>query len=159
LLLLHDKTKAAGKRKNNFLNMRKFKTLMWVLFIFVGLICMSAQQNKQIALLWFDAFNRHHIEDLLKLYEDEAQHYSPKLKLRHPETKGLIMGKAALRVWWKDAFERLPDLHYEVKKLTADDELVFMEYTRQVPGEEDLQVGEVLEIKNNQIIFSRVYHG
>jgi len=34
-----------------------------------------------------------------------------------------------------------------------------MEYIRHVDGEEDLKVGEVLEIKNGLIVFSRVYHG
>jgi hypothetical protein len=34
-----------------------------------------------------------------------------------------------------------------------------MEYTRQVEGEEDMLVAEVLEIKDGKIVFSRVYHG
>jgi hypothetical protein len=34
-----------------------------------------------------------------------------------------------------------------------------MEYMRHVKNEEDLRVGEVLQIKNGLIIFSRVYHG
>ena len=118
-----------------------------------------SQQNKQIAIHWFEAFNAHDLEKLLLLYDEDAEHYSPKLKIRQPETKGLIKGKAALRAWWKDSFERLPSLNYEVKKLTADTEQVFMEYTRHAEGEVDLNVGEVLEIKNGVIVFSRVYHG
>lgn len=120
---------------------------------------MSPEENKRIAQAWFDAFNRHHLENLLALYDEQAQHYSPKLKLRQPETSGLIKGKAALRAWWQDAFDRLPGLRYEVKHLTADQERVFMEYTRHVPGEDDLFVGEVLEIHQGKIVFSRVYHG
>jgi limonene-1,2-epoxide hydrolase len=120
---------------------------------------MSAQQNKEIAIKWFAAFNEHNLENLLSLYEDKAEHFSPKLKIRQPETNGLIKGKDALRAWWKDSFDRLPTLNYEVKKLTADEEQVFMEYIRHVNGEEELRVGEVLEIKNEKIIFSRVYHG
>ena len=120
---------------------------------------MSAQNNKQIAIKWFEAFNEHDLEKLLSLYNDNAQHYSPKLKIRMPETLGLIKGKQALREWWKDAFDRLPSLQYEVIKLTADEEQVFMEYIRHVEGEEDLSVGEVLQIKNGLIVFSRVYHG
>jgi predicted SnoaL-like aldol condensation-catalyzing enzyme len=120
---------------------------------------MSAQNNKHIAIKWFEAFNAHHLENLLSLYDDNAQHYSPKLKIRLPETKGLIKGKQALREWWKDALDRLPSLQYEVIKLTADDEQVFMEYTRHVAAEEDLAVGEVLQIENGVIVFSRVYHG
>lgn len=120
---------------------------------------MKAEQNKQIALKWFEAFNKHDLEKLLELYHDDAQHYSPKLKVRQPETKGLIRGKQALRSWWADAFTRLPSLRYEVVKHTADDEQVFMEYSRFVESEEQLIVGEVLEIEDGKIIASRVYHG
>jgi hypothetical protein len=120
---------------------------------------MSSAANKTIALKWFNAFNTKNIEDLLALYDKDARHYSPKLKQRQPETNGLIAGKAALQSWWEDAFKRLPTLRYEVQKLTADDEQVFMEYVRHVEGEPELTVGEVLEIKNGLIIASRVYHG
>lgn len=116
-------------------------------------------ENKEIAVKWFAAFNEHNLESLLSLYSDVVEHFSPKLKARHPETNGLIKGKSALRKWWQDSFDRLPTLKYEVKKLTADDEQVFMEYTRHVKGEQDLDVGEVLEIKDGKIVASRVYHG
>lgn len=119
----------------------------------------KTEELKNIANLWFKAFNEQNLDDLLSLYDESAQHYSPKLKIREPDTKGLIKGKNALRIWWKDCFERLPTLQYEVNKLTADSEQVFMEYTRKVMGEEDMKVGEVLEIKDGKIICSRVYHG
>ena len=111
-----------------------------------------------IAHQWFDAFNAHDLQKLLTLYADDAEHYSPKLKLRQPETRGLISGKAALRAWWADSFERLPSLRYEPTRFIADDESVFMEYTRYVDGEDSMTVGEVLEIKNSLIVASRVYH-
>lgn len=117
----------------------------------------TPQEN--IALQWFAAFNSHQLEELLALYDDRAEHYSPKLKIRRPETHGLVTGKDALRDWWRDAFERLPGLHYKVTSLTANPERVFMEYIRQVPGEEDMLIAEVLEIRNEKIIASRVYHG
>ena len=56
-------------------------------------------QLQQIAIKWFDAFNTKNLEKLLALYDDEAQHFSPKLKIRKPETNGLIIGKEAMRVW------------------------------------------------------------
>jgi hypothetical protein len=111
----------------------------------------SSSYNKQIATKWFDAFNEHDVEKILLLYDENAEHYSPKLKLRMPETKGLINGK--------DSFDRLPSLQYEVINLTADEDQVFMEYIRHVSGEDDLSVGEVLQIENGLIKFSRVYHG
>ena len=118
-----------------------------------------SQNLESIAFKWFDAFNEHNLEKLLSLYDDKAQHYSPKLKIKHPETNGLISGKEALREWWQDSFDRLPTLRYEVKSLTANDYRVFMEYTRKVDGEIDLMVAEMLSIENNKIIFSKVYHG
>lgn len=115
--------------------------------------------NAHIAHRWFEAFNAHDLEKLLSLYDDHAQHFSPKLKIRQPETNGLVTGKDALRAWWQDAFERLPSLHYKVTSLTANDDRVFMEYIRQVGSEPDMLVAEVLEVKNGSIIASRVYHG
>lgn len=121
---------------------------------------MEAKENIAIARKWFEAFNEHDLEKLLRLYDEHAKHYSPKLKIREPLTKGYIVGKEQLRSWWRDAFERLPTLHYRVQTLTADQERVFMEYTRQVTGEEDMLVAEVLEINSKGVISaSRVYHG
>jgi len=117
------------------------------------------QQNNSIAATWFEAFNEKDLEKILALYHEEARHYSPKLKMRMPDTNGLVAGKDALRVWWRDSFERLPTLHYIVISLTANDDRVFMEYIRKVAGEPDMQVAEVLEIRNGSIVASRVYHG
>ena len=118
-----------------------------------------SNQLQSIAIKWFDAFNSKNLDRLLDLYDEEAQHFSPKLKIRQPETNGLIIGKKAMRFWWQDAFDRLPTLHYKVTSLTANTDRVFMEYIRQVEGEDDMLVAEVLEIKDDKIIFSRVYHG
>jgi len=120
---------------------------------------MTSEEINQIAIEWFDAFNNHDLERLLTLYDEDAEHYSPKLKLRLPETNGLIKGKKALRQWWKDSFDRLPSLHYTIIQLTPYDNRVFMEYIRQVDEEGDLRVGETLVINRGLIIASRVYHG
>lgn len=119
---------------------------------------MNTTELKQIAEHWFSAFNDKDLERLLALYDDEAQHYSPKLKVRHPETNGLIKGKDAMRAWWRDAFERLPTLKYKMVRLTPYENRVFMEYVRKVDGEEDLYVGEMFEVENGRIISSAVFH-
>jgi ketosteroid isomerase-like protein len=119
---------------------------------------MPSKLTISISHQWFAAFNQHDLEKLLALYADDAQHYSPKLKLRQPETNGLITGKDALRSWWQDSFERLPSLRYEPTRFIADDERIFVEYTRHVDGEDSMVVGEVLEIKDGLIVASRVYH-
>lgn len=119
---------------------------------------MTNNELNRIALDWFEAFNQHDLEKLLNLYHDEAEHYSPKLKLLYPDSLGLIKGKEALRNWWRDAFERLPSLQYKVLHLISHENRVFMEYIRQVENEEDLRVGETLEVNEGLITASRVYH-
>lgn len=125
----------------------------------IQIITMKVQENEQIALKWFEAFNTHNLEQLLALYHTDAKHFSPKLKIRKPETNGLVCGKQALRDWWKDAFDRLPSLNYQVTSLTANEDRIFMEYIRRVKSEEDMPVAEILEIREGIIIASRVYHG
>lgn len=120
---------------------------------------MSKEKNLSIAHTWFEAFNSQNLEKLLSLYEEDATHYSPKLKIAQPETNGQILGKNALRNWWHDAFTKIPTLHYKVTSLTADSDRIFMEYIRKVENEKELFVAEVLEIKDSKIICSRVYHG
>lgn len=119
---------------------------------------MNSTNPQDIAHRWFAAFNAHDLEQLLRLYDEHAEHYSPKLNVLHPETKGLIKGKTALRKWWADAFDRLPTLHYEVVRLTPNKDRVFMEYIRHVENEEDLYVGEMLEVRGGLIIASSVFH-
>ncbi|MBC7606229.1 MAG: nuclear transport factor 2 family protein [Burkholderiales bacterium] len=120
---------------------------------------MSSQKNLSIAHKWFEAFNNHNLEQLLSLYDNDAEHFSPKLKIKKPETLGLVKGRQALHDWWQEAFERLPTLNYKVTSLTANTDRVFMEYLRTVANENEMLVAEVLEIKDEKIVFSRVYHG
>lgn len=120
---------------------------------------MSPESLQSVAFRWFEAFNAKQLDKLLSLYEENAEHYSPKLKIRQPETNGLVIGVEAMRFWWQDAFDRLPTLKYELTSLTANSDRVFMEYVRKVEGEQNMLVAEVLEIKEGKIIKSRVYHG
>ncbi len=120
---------------------------------------MTINKNLSIAHKWFEAFNNHNLDQLLSLYDDEAEHFSPKLKIKQPETNGFVKGKIALHFWWQQAFTDLPTLRYQVTSLTANENRVFMEYIRSVENEKDMLVAEVLEIKDGKIVFSRVYHG
>lgn len=112
------------------------------------------------ARAWLARFNARDLEGLLALYADDAVHVSPKLRDRQPETGGEIRGKAAMRVWWQDAFDRLPELRYEERRVAADRDSVFLEYLRKVPGEPDLIVAELYVVDEaGKIARSHVFHG
>ncbi len=119
---------------------------------------MSATVTHQIALDWIDAFNAKDLDRLVGLYAENAKHFTPKLKVRQPETGGFIQGRDALRQWWQGAYDRLPTLFYKLLTVTASAERVFIEYVREVEGEEDLIVAEVFDVEHGEIVFSRVYH-
>jgi ketosteroid isomerase-like protein len=112
-----------------------------------------------IAERWLLCFEKRELDGLLALYADDATHTSPKIRARHPETGGVLRGKAAMRAWWQDAFDHLPSMRYEARSITADGRRVFMEYVRTVDGEPDLPVAEVLDVAGGKIIASRVFHG
>jgi ketosteroid isomerase-like protein len=114
-----------------------------------------------LARRWLACFERADVDALVALYAEDARHTSPKIRALHPETGGFLVGKAALRAWWADAFRRLPGLRYQERTLTAEGARVFMEYVRHAPGEPDMPVAEVLEIDpaTGLIVASRVFHG
>lgn len=120
---------------------------------------MAAPENVRIGRAWVRAFNAHDVPALVALYAEDATHISPKIRALHPETGGKLRGKAAIAGWWREAIERLPQLRYEATSFTADEHRVFVEYTRKVQGEPDLQVAEVFEVIAGRIVASRVYHG
>ena len=120
---------------------------------------MTPEKLQSVAFRWMEAFNAHNLTKLLSLYDDNAEHYSPKLKMRNPESNGIVTGKAALHDWWQQAFEQLPSLQYKIISITAGSGRVFMEYIRSADGQADLPVAEVLEVKDDTIVSSRVYHG
>jgi 8-oxo-dGTP diphosphatase len=113
----------------------------------------------ELGRAWLSAFNRRDLDGLLALYAEHAVHFSPKLLAQRPETRGQIKGKARLRGWWQDCFERLPGLEYVERALTADGGRVFVEYRRKCPGQEPLDVAELLRCEAGLIVESRVYHG
>lgn len=114
---------------------------------------------RKIAEAWLACFDRRDLDGLLALYADDAVHTSPKIRVRHPDTGGVLRGKAAMRAWWQDSFDRLPSMKYVPTSITADGERVYMEYVREVAGEPPYPVAEVLDVRDGKIIASRVFHG
>ena len=78
---------------------------------------MAINHNLSIAHKWFEAFNNHNLEQLIGLYDDEAEHFSPKLKIKQPETNGLIKGKTALSNWWNEAFAAIRPIQSRRQRL------------------------------------------
>src|ERR1043166_8671422 len=115
--------------------------------------------SERIARAWLAAFNAKDLEALLSLYADDCTHTSPKIRVLHPETAGLLVGKAALRQWWAGALERTPSLRYEERAFTCSPERAVLEYVRHATGEAPLPVAEIFDLRGGKIAASRVFHG
>jgi limonene-1,2-epoxide hydrolase len=120
---------------------------------------MSAAENVGIARAWLRAFNDHDVAKLVLLYDEQATHTSPKIRVAFPETGGRVVGREALRAWWEGAIARVPGLSYEERAITAGEDRVFLEYVRHAAGEPPMLVAEVFDVKGGRIVASRVYHG
>ncbi len=117
------------------------------------------EKSASIAMAWLDAFNAQQLEGLLSLYAEHCRHTSPQIRLLHPDTGGMLVGKEALRAWWREAFVRLPGLRYEMIALTAQADRAVLEYRRVASGEDAMPVSESFDIVNGLIVASRVYRG
>lgn len=111
-----------------------------------------------MARRWLAAFNAADVDAVVELYAEDAVHESPKIRKTMPGSGGKLIGKAAMREWWKQALGRQPSITYELTALTSDDSRAVIEYIRRAPGEEPLAVAEAFEVRDGKIVHSIVYH-
>jgi hypothetical protein len=111
-----------------------------------------------VARRWLSAFNAADVEALIELYAEDAVHESPKVRKAMPGSEGKLVGKAAMRDWWQDAFKRLPGMAYELTALTSNASRAVIEYIRNAPNEQPLAVAEAFEVREGKIVHSIVYH-
>jgi hypothetical protein len=114
---------------------------------------------KDIVDEWLGAFNRGDAESMVALYSEGAVHTSPKLRAAQPASEGRVVGKAAMRRWWQDAFDRSPGIRYEVVTTVSNDHVATIEYLRLEPGAPTLRVAEIFEIDKGKIVRSHVFQG
>ena len=104
-----------------------------------------------IATNWFASFNKQNVDDLLSLYDDNAEHFSPRL-LKIIETKS-DQGKSAMKIGGK---VRLTKCLRTISSIEIREEgYCFLEYKRKVDGEAEQIVKEYLQVKDGRL-FSKV---
>src|SRR3989338_503778 len=119
------------------------------------------EQNplEKIAKSWIAAINNNDADALASLYEADAVHKSPNLRKQKPETLGIITGRDAIREWERRAFSTMPSLHYVLREVTTSGDRAWIDYIRTVDGQPPRNVAELLIVRKNLIIESRVYNG
>jgi ketosteroid isomerase-like protein len=63
---------------------------------------------------WIAAWNSHDLERILALYAEDSEMTSDRIPLLGLDPSGTLRGKQRLREYWGMAFQRLPNLHFDL---------------------------------------------
>jgi hypothetical protein len=108
---------------------------------------------------WIDAWNRRDIEQVLAMYADHLSFTSP----RALETIGssTVVGKSALRNYWRKALTRISDLQFILDRIIWDAETreLGIVYTRHADGSSKRVIETFRFNANELVVSSEVLHG
>jgi len=101
---------------------------------------MKQYDARALAVEWVDAWNAHDLELILSHFSDDVTFSSPVATRIVPESGGVIQGKAALRVYWREGLRRIPNLRFEIEGVYVGVGALVINYRNQ----DDRLVCEVL---------------
>ncbi|MEM7369079.1 MAG: nuclear transport factor 2 family protein [Bacteroidota bacterium] len=107
-----------------------------------------------IAHQWIDAWNRHDLQAVMKLYSEDIQHVSPKIA-RYLEVEGnRLQGKDALHSYFEQALSNNPALEFDLHHILEGQQSMVLIYRRN-----GTQLsGEYLELNQQGLIMSSRSH-
>jgi ketosteroid isomerase-like protein len=103
---------------------------------------------RQFATEWAAAWNAHDVEAVLRHFHDDATFSSPFAALVFPESKGRLVGKAAIRDYWAIGIARIPDLRFSVDTVFVGVDCLVIAYVNQ----KQARVCEVLKFAGALVI-------
>jgi ketosteroid isomerase-like protein len=102
----------------------------------------TENQAREFAEHWIEAWNSHDLDAIVSHYEDDVILVSPiAAKILH-HSSGAVIGKAALRQYFKQGLEVYPDLKFELIDLMWGISSVVLYYINQ----KGTKAGEFMEI-------------
>ncbi|MBV8328746.1 nuclear transport factor 2 family protein [Chryseobacterium sp.] len=75
--------------------------------------------HKDFAQEWINVWNSHDLENILSHYSDDIEITTPMIVMATGGKENSLMGKDAVRGYWRNALEKFPDLHFELIQSTA----------------------------------------
>jgi hypothetical protein len=76
--------------------------------------CMDHADAAAFADDWVQAWNAHDLEKVLSHFAEDVVFTSPVAAEVLNDSDGVIRGKAALRTYWTEGLQRIPNLHFKV---------------------------------------------
>lgn len=120
----------------------------------------SIQAAEQIYRAWDEALGKKDVDGALSLYAEDATLESPLIRYLRGTDEGVIRGRANLRSFVELVFSRSPAARqrYRTGYFTDGRKLVW-EYPRVAANGEQLDLVEVMDLKDGLIRHHRVYWG
>jgi ketosteroid isomerase-like protein len=120
----------------------------------------TAAQIEHVFTAWDEALGARDLEASLALYAEDAVLESPLVCYLLGSGEGVVRGRAELRRFVARVFERQPPAgrHFRVGYLTDGARLTW-EYPRETPEGDQMDLVEVMEIRDGLIARHRVYWG
>ncbi len=78
---------------------------------------LTPEHARAFAQEWIASWNSHDLERILSHYTDDFIMETPLAAQLLPETKGVVVGKEAVRAYWTIGLQKNPDLHFELKEV------------------------------------------
>ena len=97
---------------------------------------------------WVAAWNAHDVESVLEHFHQDVVFTSPVAAKLLPDTAGIVHGKPALRHYWTQALQRIPNLRFTVEGVYQGIDTIAIVYRNQ----EDTLVCEVLRFSHGLVI-------
>lgn len=89
------------------------------------------EKMQEAAAEWIKAWNTGDINTLLDHYAEDIVFYSPAAARRWKAEAGKLVGKAAIEAHFRKAFEEVPGMNLEFKKLLIGADGVLLVYQRE----------------------------
>jgi hypothetical protein len=115
---------------------------------------------RRIYVAWDDALGRKDLDDSMRLYTEDVTLESALVRHVLGTETGIIHGRRDLREFVKILYERpLPQRERYRGELFTDGKTLMWEYPRLTPSGEQIDLVEVMELKDGLIHKHRVYWG
>jgi len=69
---------------------------------------------KRFAAEWIAAWNAHDVDEILSHYDEDFEMSSPVIVQLQADPTGILRGKSAVRAYWSNALQQIPDLQFEL---------------------------------------------
>lgn len=120
----------------------------------------SADPIERVYHEWDEALGAKDLDASMALYHPDATLESPLVRHLLGSERGMVRGRENLRAFVTEVFANEPPERQRFRTgLLSDGERVIWEYPRQTDGGEQMDIVEVMEIRNGLIERHRVYWG